>query len=214
MSNQASQNNSSHSNSPNQTTGLRRRCRSAQGRTDLKNTLLNQARVGEPDATQLQLGAAVKKFVETKTGEVIYLKQTGEAFYQKTKSDVLVLISDLKQLVINDSPMSISSLNPPAPDTTGQGKYNGASFPVPLNPIHKKYDQEAQKQSGFQSSKSWQKGAQPSSQMAMPKSSPANQSIFRSSSNGSLFGLGTPRLEQFSPNSFLITSNPQGAGGA
>lgn len=84
-----------------------------------------------------------RKFVESRTGEIIYLKETGEAFYQRSKVDPnLVLIQDLRQLTLKDSPMSVSSLTL-QPDMTQQQKqhtYNAVSFPVPLNPIHKKYD--------------------------------------------------------------------------
>lgn len=54
---------------------------------------------------------STRKFVETRTGETIYLKETGEAFYQRSKVDPnLILISDLRQLTLKDSPMSVSSL--------------------------------------------------------------------------------------------------------
>lgn len=52
-----------------------------------------------------------KKFVEVKSGEIIYLKETGEAYYQRTYQDPsLILIQDLRQLTLKDSPMSVSSL--------------------------------------------------------------------------------------------------------
>jgi hypothetical protein len=37
-----------------------------------------------------------RKFVEVNSGEVLYLKETGETFYQKATNENLILISDLK----------------------------------------------------------------------------------------------------------------------
>jgi hypothetical protein len=100
-SNQNSLNNSSHNYSPNQSTGIKRRCRSAQGRTELKNNLLGQVEDGKETTIEGTLmpenfGKSTKKFIEMRTGEALYIKETGEAFYQKSKTDVLVLVNDFK----------------------------------------------------------------------------------------------------------------------
>ncbi len=54
-----------------------------------------------------------RKFVEAKTGEILYIKESGEAYYQRQKdNNNLILVTDFKQLIqLKDSPMSVSSMN-------------------------------------------------------------------------------------------------------
>ncbi|CDW82128.1 myb-like dna-binding domain containing protein [Stylonychia lemnae] len=145
-----------------------------------------------------------KKFVEVRSGEILYVKENGEAYYQKHANDQnLIMIKEFSQLAIQDSPMSVSSQIQEA-SNSGQQKYSGLSFPVPLNPIHKKYDQQDQQpRQGFTSNWSTQ-GNPGSGGVIIQRTSPGTQGIFRSGSANSLFNLGTPKIDQFSPNTFLI----------
>ncbi len=54
-----------------------------------------------------------RRFVEAKTGEILYIKESGEAYYQRQKdNNNLILVTDFKQLIqLKDSPMSVSSMN-------------------------------------------------------------------------------------------------------
>lgn len=70
----------------------------------------------------------IKQFVEVSSGEIIYMKENGELFYQAERGSSIIKIQELKQILKKDSPVQI------------QNQRHAMSFPVPIVPIHKKYD--------------------------------------------------------------------------
>jgi CTP-dependent riboflavin kinase len=47
-----------------------------------------------------------KKFIEGRTGEMIYVKDNGESYYQRSNDDPIITILDMKRIVSIGTPVS------------------------------------------------------------------------------------------------------------
>ena len=92
----------------------RRRCRSQQSREGvgrLKNNLLSyhkkemnvdsddKVSLGSASGMDIEAIKGTKKFVEVRSGEILYIKESGEILYQRGKGSNLTPISDIKQIM-------------------------------------------------------------------------------------------------------------------
>lgn len=95
----------------------------------------------------------------------------------------------------------------------GAGQVQPTGLPYAFNPISKKYDQELQKQQkqGFVNKWGSSQNHGQLTNVYIQKNSPA-QGLLRSGSGNSLMTLGTPKIDQLSPQTFLI-SGPNAATG-